>query len=63
MRSRLAFAAFGLATAVDLISLAVGFDAGHALAKPLLTPPSRSSGTAPSACAVERTALKVMVTN
>ncbi|MCT9140449.1 lysoplasmalogenase [Streptomyces violarus] len=36
--SRLLLAAFGLAAAVDLVSLAVGFDAGHAVAKPLLMP-------------------------
>jgi uncharacterized membrane protein YhhN len=35
---RLPLAAFGLATAVDLISLAAGFDTGHVLAKPLLMP-------------------------
>jgi uncharacterized membrane protein YhhN len=31
-------AAFGLAAAVDLVSLAVGYDAGHTVAKPLLMP-------------------------
>ncbi|MGX5208857.1 lysoplasmalogenase [Streptomyces violaceus] len=36
--SRLLLAAFGLAAAVDLVSLAVGFDAGHTVAKPLLMP-------------------------
>ncbi|WP_328415299.1 lysoplasmalogenase [Streptomyces violaceus] len=36
--SRLLLAAFGLAAAVDLASLAVGFDAGHTVAKPLLMP-------------------------
>ncbi|MGR4851362.1 lysoplasmalogenase [Streptomyces sp. LARHCF252] len=36
--SRLLIAAFGLAAAVDLASLAVGFDAGHTVAKPLLMP-------------------------
>jgi uncharacterized membrane protein YhhN len=36
--SRLVLGAFGLAVAVDLGSLAVGFDAGHAVAKPLLMP-------------------------
>lgn len=35
---RLLLAAFGLAAAVDLVSLAAGFDAGHAVAKPLLMP-------------------------
>ncbi|WP_328337702.1 lysoplasmalogenase [Streptomyces violaceus] len=35
---RLLLAAFGLAAAVDLVSLAVGFDAGHTVAKPLLMP-------------------------
>ncbi|MFI5795674.1 lysoplasmalogenase [Streptomyces sp. NPDC051677] len=38
MNPRLPLAAFGLATAVDLISLAAGFDTGHVLAKPLLMP-------------------------
>ncbi|GHA56826.1 lysoplasmalogenase [Streptomyces purpurascens] len=37
-RSRLLLAAFGLAAAVDLVSLAVGFDTGHTVAKPLLMP-------------------------
>ncbi|MFC9127549.1 lysoplasmalogenase [Streptomyces sp. NPDC057099] len=37
-RSRLLLAAFGLTAAVDLVSLAVGFDAGHTVAKPLLMP-------------------------
>ncbi|QWB26491.1 MULTISPECIES: lysoplasmalogenase [Streptomyces] len=36
--ARLLLAAFGLAAAVDLVSLAVGFDAGHTVAKPLLMP-------------------------
>jgi uncharacterized membrane protein YhhN len=36
--SRLLLAAFGLAAAVDLVSLAVGFDTGHSVAKPLLMP-------------------------
>ncbi|MGX1565990.1 lysoplasmalogenase [Streptomyces sp. NPDC055506] len=36
--ARLLLAAFGLAAAVDLVSLAAGFDAGHAVAKPLLMP-------------------------
>ncbi|MGI5424916.1 lysoplasmalogenase [Streptomyces sp. CA-179760] len=36
--SRLLLAAFGLAAAVDLVSLAAGFDAGHTVAKPLLMP-------------------------
>ncbi|MFI6372483.1 lysoplasmalogenase family protein [Streptomyces sp. NPDC050546] len=36
--ARLLLAAFGLAAAVDLVSLAAGFDAGHTVAKPLLMP-------------------------
>ncbi|MFF7312487.1 lysoplasmalogenase family protein [Streptomyces sp. NPDC008137] len=36
--SRLLLAAFGLAAAVDLVSLAAGFDTGHTVAKPLLMP-------------------------
>ncbi len=36
--SRLLLAAFGLVAAVDLVFLAVGFDTGHAVAKPLLMP-------------------------
>ncbi|MGW0863558.1 lysoplasmalogenase [Streptomyces sp. NPDC002611] len=36
--ARLLLAAFGLAAAVDLVSLVVGFDAGHTVAKPLLMP-------------------------
>ncbi|MGC5035907.1 lysoplasmalogenase [Streptomyces sp. DT190] len=37
-RSRLVLAAFGFTAAVDLASLAAGFDAGHTVAKPLLMP-------------------------
>ncbi|MFD9321975.1 lysoplasmalogenase [Streptomyces sp. NPDC060053] len=37
-RSRVLLALFALAAAVDLLSLAVGSDAGHAVAKPLLMP-------------------------
>ncbi|MFE7930458.1 lysoplasmalogenase [Streptomyces sp. NPDC057456] len=37
-RSRVLLALFALAAAVDLLSLAVGSDAGHTLAKPLLMP-------------------------
>ncbi|MEU6066288.1 lysoplasmalogenase [Streptomyces sp. NPDC047082] len=36
--SRVLLAAFALATVVDLVSLAVGSDAGHMTAKPLLMP-------------------------
>ncbi|GAB2884644.1 hypothetical protein GCM10027074_61510 [Streptomyces deserti] len=36
--ARLFLAAYGLAVAVDLASLAAGLDAGHAVAKPLLMP-------------------------
>ncbi|WP_078919209.1 lysoplasmalogenase [Streptomyces sp. NRRL S-481] len=36
--SRLLLAAFALAAAVDLVSLAAGFDAGHLVTKPLLMP-------------------------
>ncbi|MFI6036707.1 lysoplasmalogenase [Streptomyces sp. NPDC051315] len=37
-RSRLLLAAFAVATAADLVSLAVGFGTGHLVAKPLLMP-------------------------
>lgn len=37
-RSRVLLGVFALAAAVDLFSLAVGFDAGHTVAKPLLMP-------------------------
>ncbi|MFF8967742.1 lysoplasmalogenase [Streptomyces sp. NPDC014995] len=37
-RSRLLLAAFAVATAADLVSLAVGFPPGHLVAKPLLMP-------------------------
>ncbi len=37
-RCRLLLVAFGLAAAVDLGSLAVGFTPGHVVAKPLLMP-------------------------
>ncbi|MFJ9023280.1 lysoplasmalogenase [Streptomyces sp. NPDC102259] len=37
-RSRVLLALFALAAAVDLLSLAVGSDAGHTVAKPLLMP-------------------------
>lgn len=35
---RLLLAAFALAVVTDLVSLAVGFDPGHTVAKPLLMP-------------------------
>ena len=36
--ARVALVAFGLVTVTDLVCLAIGYDTGHALAKPLLMP-------------------------